>query len=287
MNAKKASTSTTNVLIVGCGDLGSAVAKGLTDLGLDVTGVRRSHVPLSGINCIQADVTQADRVKVLELIQPDILIYCIAANGQTDAQYKAAYVDGLRNVLATQTKNAALKHVFFVSSTRVYGQQTDVILDESMTAIPADFGGERLVEAEQLLNTLPCGHSALRLSGIYGPGRLRMINLAEDPARWPAENSWTNRIHRDDAANFMVFLVQQILQNKPLLPCYIVSDCAPVSQYEVLHWLAKAMQISFNANTPLIYGGKRLSNQAMLASGFQLKYADYRAGYGALLRQID
>ena len=270
-------------LIIGCGDLGQAIATQLASLGFKTFGVRRQASTLTGVHMLQADVTQPESLVQLADIAPEILIYCVAANGQTDAQYQAHYVEGLRNVLATQTGNTQLKHVFFVSSTRVYGQVTDEILDEATPALAADFGGERLLEAEQLLADLPCQHTVLRLSGIYGAGRLRMINLAKNPAAWPAKNSWTNRIHRDDAARFVVHLVQNIANNIDILPCYIVTDSTPVSQHEVLHWLAGQLQLPVDAKMPPINGGKRLSNKAVLASGFKLHYADYRAGYAALL----
>ncbi|MDI1308481.1 MAG: sugar nucleotide-binding protein [Methylotenera sp.] len=271
------------VLIVGCGDLGGTVAKQLAAIGNEVTGVRRSKVAISGVNIIQADITDAHTLEVLNPIKPDILIYCVAANGQSDEQYKAHYVDGLRHVLATQAENKNLKHVFFVSSTRVYGQRADALLDESIPAIAADFGGERLLEAEALLDTLPCSSTVLRLSGIYGAGRLRMINLAKSPQNWPAQNSWTNRIHKDDAAAFMVFLVQNVLANKHIATCYIVADSKPTSQYEVLSWIANQMQARNNVTAPTIEGGKRLSNHLMLSTGFQLQYPNYMAGYQALL----
>lgn len=275
----------TKTLIIGCGDLGQAIATHLASLGFNTYGVRRQACAIAGVHMLQADVTQPTSLTELKHIQPEILIYCVAANGQTDAQYQVHYVEGLRNVLATQANNTQLKHVFFVSSTRVYGQVTDELLDEHTPAIAADFGGERLLEAERLLENLPCKHTALRLSGIYGMGRLRMINLAKNPDAWPAQNSWTNRIHRDDAAGFMVHLVQQVAKNGEILPCYIVTDSTPVSQYEVLHWLAMQLQVPFSAKIPPMRGGKRLSNKAMLATGFQLKYADFKAGYGILLSE--
>ncbi|MDI1362197.1 NAD-dependent epimerase/dehydratase family protein [Methylotenera sp.] len=271
------------VLIVGCGDLGGTVAAQLSAANIQVTGVRRSDVAISGVHIIQADITEVSSIEVLKPIQPDIIIYCVAANGQTDEQYKANYVDGLRNLLATQSENTNLKHVFFVSSTRVYGQKTDAFLDESTPAIAADFGGERLLEAEALLNKLTCNTTVLRLSGIYGAGRLRMINLAKSPQNWPAQNSWSNRIHKDDAAAFMVFLVLQVLASKPIGACYIVTDSKPSTQYEVLSWIANQMQINSDVTMPAIEGGKRLSNQFMLSTGFQLQYPDFISGYRALL----
>ncbi len=273
----------TKVLIVGCGDLGVAVAKQLVQAGIPTIGVRRNASSIDGVAIIQADVTQPATLEALSAIQPEVLIYCVAANAQTDDAYKAAYVDGLRYVLATQEHNLHLKHVFFVSSTRVYGQKSEALLDESVLAIPADFGGKRLLEAEQLLQSLPCHSTVLRLSGIYGPDRLRMINLAQLPDSWPKQNSWSNRIHRADAAAFIVFLIKQVFAGNVPLACYIVTDSMPVTQYEVLVWIAARMAVSVPKLIPTAAGGKRLSNNLMLATGFRLQYPDYQAGYQALL----
>lgn len=283
-----ANNSSPKVLIVGYGDLGRELGRQLAQNDIHAIGVRRSaHSAADGLNrqdvtVISADVTQPLSLATLASINPEIIVYCVAASGQSDAEYKAAYVDGLRNVLATQQHNRQLKHVLFVSSTRVYGQDTDELLDESIPAVPADFGGERLLEAEHLLKTLPCGATVLRLSGIYGPGRLRMLNLAKSPDNWPKQNIWSNRIHRDDAAAFIVFLIKQVLAGNDVQDCYIVTDCKPVPQYQVLEWLAAQLQTEKAKPLPAS-GGKRLNNKALLASGFKLQYPDYQVGYKTLL----
>jgi len=272
-----------SVLIIGCGDLGGEVASQLVNQSYQVIGVRRSAHKITGVKIIQADVTNAKTLNELIDIQPEIIIYCVAANGQTDENYKAHYVDGFRNILATQQKNTKLQHVFFVSSTRVYGQKTDALLDEATDAIPADFGGKRLLEAESLLGKIACKSTILRLSGIYGAGRLRMINLAKSPESWPDQNSWTNRIHRDDAAAFMVFLVISLTNKKNILPCYIVTDSAPSSQYEVLNWIAAQINAVKPNHMNTIKGGKRLSNARLLSTGFKLRYPSFKEGYANLL----
>jgi nucleoside-diphosphate-sugar epimerase len=273
------------VLIVGCGDLGSAVAEQLNRQGFAVAGVRYSQAPVpDGVQLIQADVTQADSVKVLSGSRPHILIYCVAANAQTDKSYKAHYIDGLRHVLTVLAPLKTLRHIFFVSSTRVYGQQVDALLDESVPAQPADFGGLRLQEAESLLADFNIPSTVLRLSGIYGPGRTRLITLATTPDQWPAHNSWTNRVHRDDAAAFIVACVGKADKAETLEPLYVVTDSEPVPQYEVLQWLANAQGIDCSSvSVPQAKGGKRLSNQRMLNSGFALQYAGYQAGYRQLI----
>jgi nucleoside-diphosphate-sugar epimerase len=272
------------ILIIGCGDLGTAIAQNLQQ-NHTVTGLRRSQIALpNGIQTLFADVTQADSLHILNDLQPNIIIYCVSAGGATDAQYQASYVQGLKNVLVTQSNNAQLQHVFFVSSTRVYGQITDEILDENMPAIPADFGGERLLEAENSLKILACKSTSMRLSGIYGAGRLYLVNMAQDPNRWPESNSWSNRIHRDDAANFIAFIVNKSCNNEPVKDCYIVTDDLPTLQYDVLTWLAKQQKIDVSAvKTPPMQGGKRLSNRGMRATGFQLQYPNYQLGYSKIL----
>lgn len=275
------------VLIVGCGDLGAAIAARLQN-NHEVIGLRRSiHAASGGIKTISADVTLPDSLIQLENLKPNIIIYCVTAGGQTDAQYQAAYVTGFKNVLATQASNQALSHVFFVSSTRVYGQNSGEILDENVPAIPADFGGKRLLEAENLLKDMPCKSISMRLSGIYGNGRLYLVNMAKDVSKWPAENHWSNRIHRDDAAEFIAFLAEKSLKNQQLEDCYIVTDDMPTQQYEVLTWLAELQNVNVsNIKIPAAQGGKRLSNQRLRDTGFQLQYPNYQAGYSEILGAI-
>jgi nucleoside-diphosphate-sugar epimerase len=276
------------VLIVGCGDLGTAIATRLFDAGYAVIGVRQSNQLLpNGMQTIQADVTQPNTLSQLEKIHPNIIIYCVSASGQSDTQYQAAYVTGLKNILTTQNQNAHLQHVFFVSSTRVYGQNKAEILDETSPAIPVDFGGERLLEAEQLIQHKPYQSTSMRLSGIYGTGRLYLVNTAKDLAKWPQENHYSNRIHRDDAASFIAFLAEKVVKNQVVEDCYIVTDHLPTQQYEVLTWLAKQQKIdTSHIKAPPANGGKRLSNKRLRDTGFVLQYPNYQVGYSEILQNL-
>lgn len=274
-----------DILIVGCGDLGSTLGQELAEKGYRVAGLRRSlHTLPDGITTIRADVTNPATLAPLTGLRPAILIYCVAASEQSDEAYRAQYVDGLRNTLNALTSNDNVKHAFFVSSTRPYGQATQDLLNETTPAQPSDFGGKRLLEAESLLANAPFPTTILRLSGIYGPGRTRMLKLAAHPANWPAQNSWTNRIHRDDAAAFIAFLVQRALKEEALETCYLVTDSAPAPQHEVLHWIADEMGLKDLPPCPPASGGRSLDNTRMLATGFRLRYPSYREGYAKELQ---
>ena len=273
------------VLIVGCGDLGLELVRQLQIQDLIPIGLRRSLSLDTSFDCIQADVTESDSLSVVSNLNPDFVVYCVAATAQTDENYRRHYVEGLRNVLNALDGAINLKHVIFVSSTRMYGQTTDALLDENAVPQDMDFGGLRLLEAENLLKQAGKSwtHSALRLTGIYGPGRSRMFNLAVNSSNWPIQNTWSNRIHRDDAAAFIVFLIQMLLDGQSVQDCYVVTDSRPVSQYEVLHWIASQMGTEVVIEISAVVGGKRMSNQRMLSTGFSLKFPDYKAGYSAML----
>ncbi len=292
------------ILLVGYGDLGKTVANNLKQKH-QVTGLRRtihvaaSHISLGGMQILCADVTQPNTLSVIANLNPNIIIYCISADAQTNESYQAQYVTGLKNVLSTQANNSALQHVFFVSSTRPFGQSTQDLLDENTPAIPNDFGGKRLLEAENFLKDfclshcmLPdlntrgqaCKSTSMRLSGIYGNGRLYLANMAKDVTKWPAENNWSNRIHRDDAAGFIAFMVEKAVRQEAVDSLYIVTDDMPTQQYEVLHWLAAQQGVDTSSiNTPHVSGGKRLSNKRLRDTGFQLQYPNYQLGYRHIL----
>ncbi|MCB5188106.1 SDR family oxidoreductase [Methylobacillus caricis] len=274
-----------HVLIAGCGDLGLELLRNLRASGFEVTGLRRSSQSLpDGASLIQADVTDPESLSVLTELEVDILVYCVAASEHSDESYRASYVDGLRNVLSVLS-STRLAHIFFVSSTSVYGQETDQFLDEDTPALASDFSGKRMLEAEALLAGHPA--SILRFSGIYGPGRHRMIELAKEPQRWPARNGWTNRIHRDDGAAFIQFLIQRVQAGQLLDAIYLVTDQQPLPVYDLLMWLAKQQQVKIpEMEIPVVAGNKRLNNQRMRSTGYHFIYPDYQAGYTALLSQL-
>jgi len=256
---------------------------------MHVTCVRRSNQPLQDCQIFQADVTKPETLNTLAKTNPDVLIYCVAADTYSDESYKAHYVDGLFNVLQALKLASTLRHVFFVSSTGVYGQQVHGLINESVEAIPEAFNGKRMLEAEELLKdasliSANVKTTVLRFSGIYGSGRTRMLKLAAELEDWPESNAWTNRIHRDDGAAFIRFLICRVLNVQAVDELYLVTDSLPAAQYDVLLWIASKLGKDVGlVNVPPIQGNKRLSNQRMLESGYQLIYPDYRVGYQSLL----
>ena len=99
-----------------------------------------------------------------------------------------------------------------------------------------------------------------------------------------------NRIHRDDCAGFMAYLLAAMAAGGQLAPVYIGADDLPAPQAEVECWLAQRPGLPRNPQwTPgetaeaFTIGHKRCSNRLLHASGYRLLYPDYRSGYEAVL----
>ena len=143
------------------------------------------------------------------------------------------------------------------------------------------------MEAETIAYQLKEKATVLRLSGIYGPNRTRMIQLAQsNPGNWPATNNWSNRIHEEDAARFIVFLMNKIVRQESIEPLYLVTDGEPTKQYDVLTWIRKYLKLTTDTiEIPIVEGGKQLRSVLLNQTGFTLKYPDFTYGYKAMIDQ--
>lgn len=270
------------VLIAGAGDVGQRVAQRLRARGDEVWALRRGSAPPAddGVRWIRGDLTRPD---TLREVPRDLshIVYLPTPDARDEALYRAVFVDGLRHLLDT-VDGAALRRLLFVSSSAVYGEHGDAWVDEETSPEPPGFNGRVLLEAEH-----QAGQRApsvvLRLAGLYGPGRLQLIErLRAGAARVPHEPPhWANRIHVDDAAAAIVHLL--FLPNA--LPLYLGVDDTPLTLRELYGDLARRVHAPVPAEgaPPPGVGSKRLSNARLRASGFVPQWPDARDGYAALL----
>jgi nucleoside-diphosphate-sugar epimerase len=272
-----------NVLIAGCGYVGSALGLELLAAGDRVWGLRRnvSQLP-AGFAAIAADLSLPGALAELPRAL-DYVVYCASADGSSEAAYVKAYVTGLERLLAA-LESSAVRRVFFTSSTAVYAQLDGQWVDEDSLTTPTHFSGVRLLEAEALLRSSPLPATVLRCSGIYGPGRTRLIDSVRQGTA-VASDRFTNRIHRDDVAGAIAHLLRS--ESPPEL--LLLNDDQPAPEREVLSYLAACLGVAEPARAPTAgvspgrSGVKRCSNARLRATGYQLRYPSYREGYAALL----
>lgn len=276
------------ILLAGCGDLGTEAGLRFAAAGHRVVGWRRSPEKLPAeIEGVAADL----RARDLPAVPADTtaVVVAVAAESPSEAAYRAAYVDGLAHVLDALARDGVTPHrVLFVSSTAIYGDAGGGWVDESTTPAPEGFSGRILREAEELLLSRLRGSGsapiALRLGGIYGPGRTRLIDqVRSGTAVIPDQPRPTNRIHRDDAAAAIVHLAT--MEAVPA-PVYVGVDNDPAELGDVLRFLSSEMGYPEPPVGPAGEargGNKRCGNALLRGTGFAFTYPTFREGYREVL----
>lgn len=279
-----------SILIAGCGDVGCRLASRLLTEGFCVYGLRRTVAALPpGVLPVAADLQASACPQAWPDGSLDYLVYCAAADDGSEAGYRAAYVQGLQHVLGwLQQHGQVPRRVLFVSSTSVYGQKNGEWVDECSPVEPSGYSGRILLEAEQLLLRSGLPGSVVRLSGIYGPGRTWLLNQVRQGYRVASEPPlYGNRIHADDAAGLLQFLLKADQQGQTLQDIYIGVDDCPAPLHEVVAWLRERLEVSgWSADASVRRAGsKRCRNTRARQLGWVPRYADYREGYAALLAE--
>lgn len=277
-----------NILIVGCGEIGMRTASKLVEAGYSVAGMRRNTAALPAtVEPITADICDPDSLKQLAGRSFPLVLVSVAAAEFSEQAYRDAYVDGVANVLRALPA-APLQRVIMVSSTSVYHQNDASWVDEDSATLPKHFSGQVMLEAEALLASSSPVATVVRFGGIYGPGRTRLLRRVRQGITVAQDSPhYSNRIHSEDCAGVLAFLLKAAHAGESLLPCYLAVDNAPTPLREICDWLARAEGLDpadmEEQASPLRGGNRRCSNRRLLDAGYRFAYPDYRAGFGALL----
>jgi nucleoside-diphosphate-sugar epimerase len=280
-------TTQKTLLIAGCGDIGAGLAQLFLPRGWRVLGLRRDATKLpAGVEPLTADVCDARSVIALGPIRADYLIITLTPGGNRAEAYQAVFGKGLKNVLAAMT--VPPKAVLFVSSTGVYAQSEHELIDENSATEPDRFSGQSLLKAEQMVAATGWAYSNIRFGGIYGSGRFFMLNKVLNGDCAPAQPvHYTNRIHRDDCVGFIAHLIDQAEAGESLEHCYLGVDDEATSIQDVQAWLAEGLGVEYasKGETVARTGSKRCLNTRLRASGYQLKYPNFRVGFAPVLAE--
>lgn len=274
------------VVIAGCGDLGTETGLRFAAMGHHVIGLRRSVHKLPPQIAGQSVDLSTD-VPTLPSDTKTVVI-AMSPDERTVDGYRAAYVDSVHRIAdAIQHDCPVPPRVLFVSSTAVYDVTDGAWVDESTLALPTAPTAKVLREAEETVLELIPDATILRLAGIYGPGRTRLIDRVRDGVESvQAEPQFANQIHRDDAAAAIVHLMT--MRDRPQVVYIGVDDC-PVDRREIVEFLARSLNLPAPTEvTPAApigaSQGKRCSNARLRQSGFAFTYPTFREGYSEVLR---
>ena len=275
-----------DVLILGAGFSGAAIARRLLPAEASVTGTTRS----------------AERQKALADMGLEALIY----DGETiSAELRAAMQRATHLVQSIAPGKAGdplmrtdmpdvislmpnLQWAAYLSTVGVYGDHKGAWVTEDAPLDPVSDRSKERVEAEEAW--LKFGQAAdipvavLRLSGIYGPGRNGFCNLANGTARRLVKPGQVfNRIRVEDIAGSVAFLSESGTGG-----IFNVTDDEPAPPQDVVLEAARLMGVTPPPEIPFetaelspmartFYGeNKRVSNAKLRAAGYTFLHPDYR-----------
>jgi len=281
-------------LVVGCGYLGTRVARRWLAAGDHVFGITRTAAkaePLAelGITPVIYDVTAAAGsvgFYSLENLPPlDTVFWAVGFDRSSSATHRDVHVTGLARLLDAVR---GTPRVILSSSTGVWGDEGGGIVTEQTPTNPSREAGRVLLEAEAMLRSHSKGPGvALRFAGLYGPDRLPRLEdlkagrpIAADP------ESWLNLIHIDDAAA-VVCAVAAATAPRPL---YVVSDGHPVQRRDWYGHLAQATDSpapAWDLSLPRTRGADKRVDPALLFGDIPLVLAhpDPLHGIESVLRE--
>jgi nucleoside-diphosphate-sugar epimerase len=271
-----------HVLVAGCGWFGEALARVLLARGDRVTGIRRdparaAALAEAGVEPLALDLAAPGAAA--RLPRADAFVACQAAADDSEAAYRAAYLDATRTLLEAAADARA--PLVYTGSTGVFGQRDGSDVDEATPPAPASATGGVLVEAEALVRGAAARGvraSVVRLSGLYGPGRTGIVARVRSGqlALGPGDDAWMNFCHRDDA---VAFVLAALARAEPGA-IFHGSDARPARRREVVEWLAGRLGIPPPRTHRAAPGPNRriLSERSRRELGVTLRWPSFDAG---------
>jgi nucleoside-diphosphate-sugar epimerase len=280
------------ILIVGCGDIGRRVARLALAEGAAVHGLVRSpdkgvELEALGIRSVIADLD--DPATLADLPTGGAVIFYFApppGGGFTDPR--------VRTFCAAISAGREPDRVVYMSTSGVYGDSGGEIVTEDTPPDPRNARGKRRLDAEEFFREwgreLGVPIVTLRVTGIYGPGRFPVSQLAGgQPVLLEELAPLTNRIHQDDLVR--VCLAAALRGEDGDI--YNVSDGHPTTMTHYFTAVADLLgfprprQVSLDearqVMSPLMLSymteSRRMDNRRMLDKlGIRLLYPDLESG---------
>lgn len=261
-----------NILILGYGQTGRALAQQLIQQGHQVMAVSRR---------VQRSCTVmhlAQDIKTLQLdshLRFDWVYVILAPKNRSLEDYHATFIDTVKPVWQALQAHPIQK-IVFMSSTRVYGQDQGEWIDDTTLPQTTDALGQCLIAAEQLWSAYWQNKLMIvRASGLYQSDSQYMVKQAETATAVTVQH-WTNRIHREDVLGFLSYL---LTIDAPKTQ-YLLSDQQPELHYNLWNAIRKNKALPLlDVHSDLPQTGKRIHAMYLQNSGYVLKYPTWKQGY--------
>ena len=262
--------------IIGCGYVGSAVAKLWHSAGHEVTVTTTTPSKKSELQAIASKVivlTGNDLKKLKDVTADrDVVLLSVGSKERTPETYRQAYLQTAQNVVAAIRAGSGVKQLIYTSSYGILNHKDGDVVNETIEVQPKDQFGEILYQTEQTLLSVPNTEfktCILRLTGIYGPGRelIKIFRRVAGTTR-PGGERYTNWIHLEDIVGAIDFAKKEQLQG-----IYHLNSDELMMMKEFLERLFQAHNlppVTWDSQPSARSSSMRLSNQKIKDAGFEL-----------------
>jgi nucleoside-diphosphate-sugar epimerase len=281
-----------NILIIGCGDMGRRVARLALAENAAVRGMARSEARLAamtalGMEPLYADLDDPETLGALSTAGA-LVFYFAPPPGGGIADTR------VRNFCASIAEGEEPRRIVYMSTSGVYGDAGGGTVNEDTPPDPQTARGKRRLDAETVFREWCAARNVdiviLRVTGIYGPGRYPVSQLASgQPVLREEEGFLTNRIHADDLARICIAAAEKaengeifnVSDGHPTtMTCYFnaVADLLgyprpPQVGMEEARGLLSPLMLSYMTESRCLDNSKMLSRL-----GIRLLYPDLAAG---------
>jgi len=199
--------------IIGCGYVGSAVARIWHTAGNEVTVTTTTADRVAELRKISSQVVvfaENDLASLQQIVaNQDVVLLSIGSKQRTVETYRQTYLETAQS-LVKAIANSQVKQLIYTGSYGIINDKSGKTIDETVAVNPRDEFGEILRQTEQVL--LSAANPDLkvcifRLTGIYGPGRelIRIFRRVAGTTRPGEGESYTNWVHLEDIARAIDF----------------------------------------------------------------------------------
>ncbi len=267
------------IVVLGAGYVGNAFARAAAaDARNTVWAVRRTATQSAdGVTWLRGDIASG----VVEHLPSrlDAVVLTVAPSRGADA-YDATYPPSAAAAVAVARASGA-RCFLYTSSTGVYGGHDGAWVTETTERLAVGGANAALIAAEDIiLASELAAPTVLRVAGIYGPGRDPRARMRKAEALPQRGEYWTNLAHRDDIVSAMLHVLAL-----PAAPRVLnVSDGSPRRAADVARWLAELegtdpATLSFSNDAARSRNDQRVSNAALVATGWVPAYPSFREGF--------
>ena len=266
------------ITILGCGYVGSAVARLWHKNGHQVTVTTRTPEKVTQLSDIAHKVVildGKDQNAIAKIIEhQDVVLFSIGAKRGDD--YRQTYLGTTTNLVAALANNNTVKHLIYTGSYGILGDQKGAWTDEAASVNPANENGVILSQTEEVLLSLNSSKlqvCILRLAGIYGPGRelIKIFQKLAGTTRPGTGKSYSNWVHLEDIVNAIELVRANQLYGIYNLNCDEILETGEFFRrlFETYNLPAINWDTEKVANRPY---NLRLSNKKIKDAGLKLIY---------------